>query len=136
MGRIPTLKMAEPLQDPQIQVMLVDDNPSFLHVASGFLKRQEWLSLVGTAGGGQEALALAPTLQPRVIVIDLDMPEMSGLEAIRRLREALPQTRIIALTLLDSDTYRQTAFSAGADSYITKCSLVTELLPAIRAAIY
>jgi len=119
-------------REPEIGILLVDDNPTFLRIAAEFLKRQAALQVVGTAGGGQEALTLAAVLQPGVIVIDLDMPGMSGLEAIRRLRTALPHARIIALTLLDSSVFKQIAFTAGANGYVPKSSLVTDLLPAIH----
>jgi CheY-like chemotaxis protein len=115
-----------------ISVLLVDDNPTFLRVAARFLQAHEGVNVVGTANGGQEALAKAQDLRPQVILLDLAMPDLPGLQAIPRLRELLPQTGIIALTLLDTSGYRQAALSAGADDFIPKAALNTDLLPAIQ----
>ena len=115
-----------------ISVLLVDDNPTFLRVATRFLQAHESVNVVGTANGGREALAKAQDLRPQVILLDLAMPDMPGLQAIPRLRELSPQTSIIALTLLDTSGYRQAALSAGADDFVPKAALNTDLLPAIQ----
>jgi len=115
-----------------ISVLLVDDNPTFLRVAARFLQAHEGVNVVGTANGGQEALVKAQDLRPQVILLDLAMPDLPGLQAIPRLREVVPQTGIIALTLLDTSGYRQAALSAGADDFIPKAALNTDLLPAIQ----
>jgi two-component system nitrate/nitrite response regulator NarL len=115
-----------------ISVLLVDDNPTFLRVAARFLQSHEGVNVVGTANGGQEALTKTQTLRPQVILLDLAMPDLPGLQAIPRLRELSPQTGIIALTLLDTSGYRQAALSAGADDFIPKAALNTDLLPAIQ----
>jgi DNA-binding NarL/FixJ family response regulator len=81
---------------------------------------------VGVAVGGQ-----AQELDPQVILVDLDMPGLAGLETIPRLRSLLPPVGIIALTMLDSHAYRRAALAAGADDFIRKAKLSTDLLPAI-----
>jgi len=86
----------------------------------------------GPARGGEEALTQAQNLKPEVVLIDLHMPGLSGLETIPRLRAMLPEVSIIALTLLDAKVYRQAALAAGADDFVPKANLSTELLPAIR----
>ena len=116
----------------KIRVLLVDDHEAFLRVATEFLQRHEDLVVVGTARGGKEALAQAQELRPEVILVDLNMPGMNGMETIPRLRVMLPQAGIIALTLLDVNTYRRPALAAGADDFVAKANLTTDLLPAIR----
>jgi DNA-binding NarL/FixJ family response regulator len=115
-----------------ISVLLVDDNPSFLRIATRFLQGHDDVAVVGAAGGGEEALALAQDLQPDIVLIDLAMPGLSGLGTIPRLRAALPEVGIIALTVLDTTSYWQAALSAGANDFVPKTRLNTDLLPAIR----
>lgn len=117
-----------------ISVLLVDDNPTFLPIATYFLQEHDDL-VVGTVRDGEEALDQAPNLWPQLILIDLDMPGLPGLETIKRLRIVLPEVGIIALTLLDSNGYRQAALVAGADDFVSKINLGTDLLPAIRRVV-
>ena len=115
-----------------ISVLLVDDNPSFLRIVMRFLQGYEDVVVVGAASEGQKVLAQAQDLKPDIVLIDLYMPSIPGLEVISCLRTALPEVGIIALTLLDSDGYRQAALAAGADDFVPKVTLNTDLLPAIR----
>ena len=115
-----------------ISVLLVDDNPTFLRIVTRFLQEHDDIQIVGTANDGFGALNQAKTFEPQVVVVDLAMPGMSGLEAIPRLRASLPQTRIIALTLLDTTGYRKAALEAGADVFVPKANLNENLLPTIR----
>jgi len=119
-------------EGPKISVLLVDDHEAFLRVATEFLQRHDDLTVVGVARGGEEALTQAQDLRPRVILVDLNMPGLCGLETIHRLRAMLPEAGIIALTLLDPKVFRQAALAAGADDFVPKANLSTELLPAIR----
>ena len=119
----------------RIRVLLVDDHEAFLRVATEFLQRHQELVVVGTARGGEEALAQAQELRPQVILIDLRMPGLNGMATIPRLRVMLPEVGIIALTLLDPNTYRRAALAAGADDFVAKANLATELLPAIRRVV-
>ena len=121
-----------PGQNPKIRVLLVDDNQTFLRVAADFLQRHDELVVVGIAQEGEEALAQAQDLQPHVILLDLDMPGSSGIKMIPRLRAMMPQVSIIILTLLDGVIYRQATLAAGADDFVQKAALTTDLLPAIR----
>jgi DNA-binding NarL/FixJ family response regulator len=112
--------------------MLVDDNAMFLGILTHFLEQYPEVLVAGVAHNAQEALQAAPELQPDVILLDLVMPGLNGLDIIARLRQAVPATRIIILTLLDFESYRQKAFGAGADDFVAKANLDTALLPAIR----
>jgi len=115
-----------------ISVMLVDDNPTFLRAASQFLKAHEDVAVVGTVHRGEDALVRAQELQPRVILIDLAMPGLPGLEAIPRLRQLVPEAGVIALTVMNSNGFRQAALAAGAHAFVPKATMNTDLLPAIR----
>jgi len=115
-----------------ISILLVDDNVTFLHILIDFLREEEEIIVVGTARSGEEALVRANELQPQVILLDLAMPGMGGLNAIPRLRDMMPEVRIIVLTVLDANGYREAALAAGADGFVAKAHLNTHLIPAIR----
>ncbi len=118
----------------QMSILLVDDNPSFLRILTNFLERscRGEIVIAGTALGGREGLTKAQELKPQVIVIDLAMPDLHGLAAIPQLRTLLPDAGIIALSLLDAGSYREEALALGANEFVSKARLDTELLPAIR----
>ncbi len=116
-----------------ISVLLVDDNATFRQIAARFLQAFDDVTVVGTAAGGAEALTQAQALRPQVILLDLLMPDVPGLEAIPRLRAALPDVGIIALTLHDADGYRRAALAAGADDFVTKPFNKVELLVRVKS---
>ena len=115
-----------------ISVLLVDDNPIFLHCAKRFLQKRRDVTVVGTVSGGKWAINLAQNLKPDVALIDLSMSDLPGLELIPQLRAALPEIGIIALTLFDTDDYRQAALAAGADGFVSKNTMNTDLIPTIQ----
>jgi len=120
-----------------ISVLLVDDNAMFRRIATSFLEEESGreVRVVGTAGGGDEALAQAESLKPEVVVMDLRMPGLSGLETIPRLRRLVPGARIIVLTLFDGQGYRKASLDAGADEFVGKARMGVDLLPAIRGLV-
>jgi DNA-binding NarL/FixJ family response regulator len=115
-------------------VLLVDDNQIFLETLARFLaQRSEGdVAVVGAAQGGRDALAYARRLRPELVLLDLAMPDLSGLAVLPKLRETLPAAILIALTLQDSDEIREAALAAGADAFVSKASLERDLLPTIR----
>jgi DNA-binding NarL/FixJ family response regulator len=117
-----------------ISLLLVDDSATFLRLVSRFLSEQypDEVVIVGVADGGEAGLAQAHALRPDIVLIDLVMPGLPGLKAIPLLRAALPNLNIIALTLMEPNGYRQAALAAGADEFVSKATLATDLLPAIR----
>jgi CheY-like chemotaxis protein len=115
-----------------ISVMLVDDNKTFLRVMAEFLEAQGDMQVVYTSDDGREALSRVPALQPQVVLADLAMPGMHGLEFIPRLRDCLPEVSIIALSVMDSRYFQNAALSAGANAFVSKAQVHTDLLPAIR----
>lgn len=114
-------------------ILLVDDNPKFMDVAMDYLHRAgiENVLMVETA---QNALEVARAEQPDVVLLDLGMPGTSGLEVLPVLRSILPKAAIIVLTLHDVDSYRRAALASGADGFVSKASLSSDLIPAIDAA--
>jgi two-component system response regulator DesR len=119
----------------QISVLLVDDNPTFLRIVGRYLQGEDSVTVVGSAEGGDEALALVHSLKPDIVLTDLAMPRVSGMETILRMRAAWPKMGIIALTLLDTTGYRQAALTAGADDFVAKDALNTDLMPTIRRVV-
>ena len=121
---------------PPISLLLVDDNPKFLRLLTRFLhiRYPADVVVIDVARSGIEALARAQSVRPQVVLLDLAMPGMSGWEVIPRLRKDLPEIGIIVLTLLESGGYREMVLEAGADAFVGKSALVTELMPAIRRA--
>lgn len=120
-----------------ITVLLVDDNAAFRQLATRFLEEEagQEVVVVGSVGSGEEALAQAEHLRPKVVLLDLRMPGLSGLETIPRLRCVAPDTRIVVLTLLDGDGYRRASLGAGADAFVGKANVTRDLLPAIRQVV-
>jgi len=118
-----------------ISVLLVDDNPTFLNIVQRFLHNEEEINVIGAVENGKEALALVHKLRPDVVLIDLAMPQISGMETILRLRAAWPKMGVIALTLLDTSGYRQAALTAGADAFVAKDTLNTDLIPTIEEVV-
>ena len=116
-----------------ISLLLVDDHPAFLRIATNFLQEHytEEVIVVGAARGGEEGLVQALDLQPDMVLCDLTMPGLTGLETIPRLRAALPDVGIIALSCHEANGYREAALAAGADDFVPKASMISELFPAI-----
>ena len=119
-------------------ILLVDDNPVFLKTAGEFLKEHggKAVGVIAMAGGGHEALAAAENLRPQVILMDLSIPDLPGLILIPRLRKMLPDAGIIVLSMLDTEGYRVAAFASGADEFVSKTEIFSELVPAIQRAVH
>ena len=115
-----------------VTLMLVDDNPRFLSAASSFLGEVDNFVLLSTLEGGSEAVAKATELQPDVILVDLAMPDIAGLQLIPMLRESIPDIGIVALTVHDNPQYQEAALNAGADAFITKSAILKLLEPTIK----
>lgn len=117
-----------------MRVLLVDDNDPFVAAVGRFLGAEPGVALVGRARSGPEALAMAKRLRPDVILMDLAMPGMDGLVATRQLK-AIPGTpRVIVLTLHDTPDYRAAAAAAGADGFVGKADLATNLMSLLASA--
>ena len=116
-----------------INVLLADDHTVLRKGLRVLLEREEDITVVGEAGDGLEACKLAHSLQPDILVLDLSMPGLSGLECAARLKAELPTMRILVLTMYDDADYLRRILALGAEGYILKKALDSELLSAIRA---
>ena len=115
-----------------IRVLLVDDHAVVREGLRTFLELQDGIEVVGEAGDGAEALAAAEELSPDVVLVDLVMPGVDGIEAIRGLRERVPSTRAIVLSSFIDDEKLFPAVRAGAAGYLLKDVQPQELVEAIR----
>ena len=103
-----------------IKILIADDHPVVRDGLSAILETQTDFEVVGEAGNGREAVELVRSLQPDVVLLDLDMPVLDGLEALRLIRAERPETRVIVFTVFDSDERIITAVQAGANGYLLK----------------
>jgi NarL family two-component system response regulator LiaR len=117
-----------------IRVLIVDDHAVVREGLRTFLELQEGLEVVGEAADGREAVELAERLRPDVVLMDLVMPRLDGVEAMTELRERLPASRVIVLTSFLDDERLLPAIRAGAAGYLLKNVQPQELARAVRAA--
>jgi len=115
-----------------IRLMLVDDHDIVRTGLRTFLETQEGLQVVAEARNGEEALQRALEAQPDIVIMDITMPNMDGLEATRQLKSSLPDCRVLALTVHEDKQYLFEMLTAGASGYITKQSAAEELVSAIH----
>lgn len=113
-----------------MKVMLADDHPLFLEGLQNLLETHG-IEIVGTAANGQQAIEKARALKPDVILMDIEMPVLSGLDAIRPIKKELPQTKIVMLTSFDDDENLFEAIKSGASGYLTKNLNAKELFAMI-----
>ncbi len=117
-----------------IRILAVDDHPIVREGIAGLIAIQSDMVLAGEACDGREAIQQFRTLRPDVTLMDLQMPEMNGLEALIAIRNEFPAAKVIMLTTYKSDTHIIRALKAGAQGYLLKNTLHKELLATIRAA--
>ncbi len=118
-------------------VILIDDNQTFLNAATQFLDRQDKneISVLGSITAGEDALKLVQEQHPDVVLLDLSMPGMSGIDMIPILKDGVPDAAIIIVTLLDTLEYRKASIAAGADAFVSKAMFATELIPTIQRVV-
>ncbi len=117
-----------------IRVLIVDDHAVVRQGLRFLLERQPDIAVVGECGDGEQAVALAADLLPEVMLLDLLMPKMDGITAIREIKRLTPATQIIILTSFHEDDLIFNAIKAGALSYLLKDSSPQELIAAVRGA--
>ncbi len=123
----------EPLRTEQIRVMIADDHAVVRQGIRSLVNAEPDLTVVGEAEDGASAVRRARELRPDVVVMDLAMPGLDGMEATRAIKAALPQTQVVALTVHESDEYFFRVLQAGASGYVLKRAAASELLSAVRA---
>jgi DNA-binding NarL/FixJ family response regulator len=126
----PTLPMTNDTR--LIRILSVDDHPLLRSGIAALVDTQTDMQMVGEASNGKEAVQLHRELNPDVTLMDLQMPDMSGLDAIISIRSEQPSARIIVLTTYAGDALAQRALKAGAQAYVLKSLVRTEILNTIR----
>jgi two-component system, NarL family, response regulator LiaR len=121
------LKMLEP-----IRILLADDHVMLRQGTAEILSKEADIEVVGEADNGQQAIDLTLRLRPHIVVMDVRMPVLSGIEATRRIREDMPEVQVLVLTAYDDDQYVFSLLQAGASGYLLKTAPVNELVKAIR----
>jgi len=117
-----------------LRILVVDDNADIRVLVTFVLSRDPAFVLVGEAENGESALAFVRQHRPDVVVMDLLMPSVGGLEATRQIKLESPGTKVLVLTSLNDDQTISAAFVNGADFFLDKRDIATRLVPAIRAA--
>jgi DNA-binding NarL/FixJ family response regulator len=116
-----------------IRVMIVDDHPVVRKGLASFLSHEPDIEVVGLADSGEQALEMALEVHPDVVLMDLSMPGMGGIEATRRLVEATPETRVMMLTSFGGHERMVEALKSGAVGYVVKDTAPADLLNALRS---
>lgn len=119
-----------------IRVVVVDDHEVVRLGIAGKLATVEGIKVIGEACNGEEAIAIAKELQPDVMLMDIKMPQMDGLEATRRLAWQAPEVKIIIVTALEENPYPSRLLQAGAFGYICKGAELSEIVTAIKHAMH
>ena len=117
----------------KIKVLLVDDHAIMRDGIRALLSLHDDIKIVGEASEGQEAIEKTQDLSPDVVVMDVAMPDMDGIEATRRIRKQSPRVKVIVLTQYDNKEYVLSAIKAGVAGYVPKRALGSELVSAVRA---
>lgn len=116
-------------------ILLADDHILFRQGLAALLRNQTRWHIVAEAGDGLEAIRLARRYQPDVVVIDISMPGMSGIEAVPLIKDVAPATRIVTLSMYGDVHYQDLMFKAGAAAFVLKNEAIGELVHAIKAAL-
>jgi DNA-binding NarL/FixJ family response regulator len=116
-----------------VRVLIADDHDLFAKTLGAVLAGHEGIEVVAVARDGREALQLAVAHAPDVVLMDLDMPNLDGFEATRRLRSLLPETPVLVLTASSSAEDSARAMQVGAAGYLTKDRIVSDLTAVVRA---
>lgn len=116
----------------KFRVLLVDDNPSFLNIMERYLSDNSNIEVVGKATSGEAALQMALEHRPHLVLMDIGMPGMNGLETASRIKKSLSKIRVVIVTLYDNPEYRAEAARIAVDGFIPKTRFATELFPLIQ----
>ncbi len=125
--------MSEPMCGRKIRVLLVDDHVILRVVLSQLLRTEPDIDVVGGASDGRQAVEMARALRPDVVIMDLSLPVMNGIEATGLIKAEMPDVRVIGLSMYNKEEMGEAVLAAGAVVYLSKGAPAEELLNAIRA---
>ncbi|UCH86713.1 MAG: response regulator transcription factor [Dehalococcoidia bacterium] len=117
----------------KIRVLLAEDHVVVREGTRELIQREQDMEVVGEAGDGEQAIELAATLRPDVVIMDIAMPKVNGIEATKRIKELYPTTAVLILTAYDNEQYIFALLEAGAAGYLLKNVRRSELIDAVRA---
>ena len=120
----------------EVRVLVVDDFAPWRELVISAFRTRENIQIVGEASDGWSAIAKAVELHPDLVVLDIGLPDLSGIEVARRIRESAPQTRILFLTENTTATIVDEALHVGAHAYVVKSSAASDLMPALDAVLH
>lgn len=115
-----------------VRILVADDHTLVRESLVGLLEAADGLQVVAQAADGMDTIEKAMATRPDVVIVDISMPRLNGIEVVRRLREALPDTRVLVLTMHQEEEYVLHVVRAGAAGYLVKDSSVAELVTAVR----
>jgi len=118
--------------EDKTRILIVDDHPFFREGLKSLLAQNAAFEVVGEAGEGDEALKKAEDLRPDLVIMDITLPDMSGIEVTRNIRESLPDTKVVMLSMHHKVDYITKAFEAGATGYFTKETATEKLVECIK----
>lgn len=121
------------MQSKRTRILLADDHAVVRHGFRRILDAQQDMEVVGEVSNGREAVEQSAAIQPDVVIMDVTMPELNGIEATRRIADQVPRTRILALSMHRDSVYVREILRAGARGYLLKDSSEADLISAVRA---
>jgi len=126
---------ALPRKSGRTTILVADDHPLLRHSIRSVLEKQTDFEVVAEAGDGEEAVKLADEFEPDVVIMDIGMPKLDGLEATRRIKAAHPKIAVLVLTIHSDDQYILGILQAGAAGYLTKSVFGEEVVQAVRGVV-
>ncbi len=118
---------------PKIRILIADDHPLLREALCQTLSKEQDMEVVGKASDGEETVAMASQLKPDVVIMDIIMPKVDGIEASKRIKTTIPNIAILILTAYDDDNYVLGLLEAGAAGYLLKSARGQDLVEAVRA---
>jgi len=123
------------LDTASVRVIVVEDDEKWRHFFSAALQKQPEVQVIGEVSDGLEAVQKAQELQPDLILLDIGLPTLNGIEAARRIRKVSPASKILFISENRSADIAEAALSTGASGYVVKSDAASELLPAVKAVL-
>jgi len=120
-------------EDRSLRILVVDDHEIFREQVCALLRSKPGFEIICEAANGLQGVSQAEELQPDVVVLDVSMPRLGGIEAAGRIHRVAPKSQIVFLSQHNSETIAQTALAAGALAYVTKSTVSTDLIRAVEA---